>query len=271
MEKTTIKTIIKNLFNYPLLWGSVVPIQLFGIFSIYNIFTGNAPSWWWFSTIIGYIAIMMFGIAICYHRLLSHKGFETNPVIKKIILWFAVISGQGGPIFWVTVHRGYHHRYTDKDNDPHSPVHGFWHSYFLWQFKIADKNLNPKYVIDLMRDPDCVFLHKHYQWVFWLSHAIVALISVDLWLYTMLLPAFITFHSYSIQTSFNHIPYLGYKNFETDDRSTNSIWLFPLILGEAWHNNHHKNARAANYGIKWWEIDPSYWLIKLIKKPNEGK
>jgi stearoyl-CoA desaturase (delta-9 desaturase) len=257
--------IIKNIFKMPNLWGGVIPIQAFGFYAVCTVAAGTAPSWWWICTLIGYICIMMLGVSAGYHRMLSHKGFETNPFIKKLILWFAVISGQGSPIFWCMIHRGYHHRYSDQDKDPHTPDHGFWHSYIWWMFKIKEGDLSTKYIVDLLRDEDCVFFHKHYSKILWISHIALALISFDLWLYLMLLPAFITLHSFAIQTSMNHSKVYGYRNQETRDNSVNVTWLWPLILGEAWHNNHHADAKNPNYGKRWWEMDPTYWLIKLIR------
>jgi len=267
MEKTNIKLILTNIKEQPNLWGSIIPMQIFAIWAIVNILSGSAPSWWWIASIVGYVCIMMLGISACYHRLLSHRGYEVHPWLKRLMLWFAAIAGQGGPIFWCVTHRGYHHRFTDKPGDPHSPKDGFWHSYILWMFKLRNGDLSPKSCVDLLRDPDCLFVHNHYQKILWISHLVVALISVDLWLYTMALPAFITLHSFALQTSLNHSQQYGYTNYSSDNDSKNVVWLFPLILGEAWHNNHHGDAKNPNYGHRhWFELDPTYYLIKLISK-----
>jgi stearoyl-CoA desaturase (delta-9 desaturase) len=132
-------------------------------------------------------------------------------------------------------------------------------------FKL-DSNLSIRSTIDLMRDPDCAFLHKHYHKILWTVHGCVAFISVDIWLYSMLLPAFIGLHSFAINTSLNHYRSLGYTNYTLRDNSINSPWVFPLILGEAWHNNHHGDPKNGNYGGRhWWELDPTWWLIKLVR------
>lgn len=257
--------IIKNTFKMSNLWGGVVPLNLLGAYTIYLIASGTALSNWYMYSLIGYVCIMMLGVSGCYHRLLSHRGYEVHPVVKKIMLWFAAISAQGSPIFWITVHRGYHHRYADQDRDPHSPEHGFWHSYIWWMFKIKDGDMNTKYIVDILRDNDCLFFHKYYKWILWGSHTAIALVSVELWLFLLVLPSFIAFHSFSFQTSLNHSKVYGYKNIETKDNGVNVWWLFPLILGEAWHNNHHGDAKNANYGKRWFELDPTYWLICLIR------
>ena len=261
MEKTSI---IRNIFRHPNLWGCIIPMQVFGVLSIYNISVGSAPWWWWIATITGYICLTMLGISAGYHRLFCHRGFRVNIVIKRLLLWLGIMAGQGSPIFWIGIHRGYHHRYADTDKDAHSPMHGFWHSYILWMFKRDSMSIRS--TVDLIRDPDMVFAHKHYIKILWATHLILALISIDLWMYLLMFPAFITLHGFLSQTSLTHISFMGYRNYNTNDNSVNSPWLFPFILGEAWHNNHHGEGRNPNYGRKWWELDPTYWIICLIKK-----
>jgi stearoyl-CoA desaturase (delta-9 desaturase) len=260
--------ILKNTFNQPNLWGGIVPMHIFGSLGLWMIATGNQIEYWWIYFIIGFVGITMLGVGACYHRLLSHKSFTVNRFVKIILLWLANISGQGSPIFWVSVHRGYHHRHTDKAGDMHSPKDGFWHSYILWMFKVTKEDVNPKYAIDLMKDPDCVFFHRHYNSIFWISHFVVALISFQIWIFLMLLPALAALHSFGVSTSLNHTKLFGYQSFKTDDNSVNSIWTWFISFGEAWHNNHHADPKNANFGKKWWELDPTYWLIRLIRNKN---
>lgn len=264
MEKISLKSIIRNCLNFTNLWGVIIPLQFLGLFVIYNLTQGYAPWWWWMPSIIGYICIKMLGISAGYHRLFSHRSFETNIFIKRLLLYFGMLGGQGGPIFWIGIHRGYHHRFADKENDAHSPRHGFWHSYILWMFKRSSMSI--KSVIDLVKDSDMVFAHKHYIKIIWITHFLVYLIDINLWLYLLILPTFITLHSFLLQTSVTHMRWAGYKNYATGDDSVNSPWLFPIILGEAWHNNHHGEGRNPKFGRKWWEIDPTYYLIQLIRK-----
>lgn len=253
MNLNKIQTVIVMLF-----------INLFSFIGIYNIFLGTAINYWYIWILIGYICIQMLGINACYHRLICHKSFNVNPIIRKILLFFGIIAGQGSPIFWASVHRS-HHKNEDTDKDIHSPTKGFWNSYVLWTYKISASEINIKLVTDLLRDKELVFIHKHYVKLFFLFHFLIALISFDIWLYSIIIPTLITLHCSSFQTSFVHIKKLGYQNYK-EKNSVNCPIIFPLILGEAWHNNHHGDPSRSNFGLKWWEIDPTYWLIKLIKK-----
>jgi len=255
MEATKL---IKNTFALPQLWAVILPMQILGIYALYNI-----EGWWWIATLIGYICIKMIGVSAGYHRLFCHRGYRVNNVVKRIILYFGILSGQGSPITWVAIHRGYHHRHADTAKDLHSPRDGFWHSYFFWMFKHT--NISVRSAIDLQRDPDMMFAHKHYIKIIWVTHFTFFFINVNLWLYLLVLPMFIALHSFLIQTSLTHYRSLGYRNYNVADNSVNIPWLFPIILGEAWHNNHHGNGRDPNYGKKWWELDPTFYLIKLIR------
>lgn len=261
MEKASV---LKNTMHFPNLWGSIVPMQVFGLYALYEIFVGQAPAWWWMATITGYVCIKMLGISAGYHRLFSHAGYKVNTVVKRILLFFGILAGQGSPIFWIGIHRGYHHRYADKPGDAHSPKDGFWHSYIGWMFTRSKMSIRS--VVDLLRDPDIVYAHRHYIKILWATNIVLAVISIDLWLYLLVLPTFITLHSFLIQTSVTHLKWAGYRNYAVSDDSVNVPWLFLFILGEAWHNNHHGDGRNPNYGRRWWEIDPTYWLICLIRK-----
>lgn len=261
-------TIVKNTFKFSNLWGSIVPMQVIGIYALFQIISGAAPSWWWIATLIGYFLLAILGISVGYHRLFCHKGFKTNTFIRRFLLWCGITAGQGSPVFWVGIHRGYHHRYSDKDKDAHSPQHGLLHSYILWMFKRDSTSLwglAPRSILDFFKDKDMEFAHRHYILIFWITHLSLALINFQLWLYLLGFASFVTLHSFLAQTSLTHIKKLGYKNYSTNDNSVNVPWLFPLILGECWHNNHHGEGRNPNYGRKWWELDPTFWLIKLIR------
>ena len=245
-------------------WGAWLPIQAVGLYSLYNLFLGDVVSHWWVYTIVGYMLLSVVGIAIGYHRYLSHRSFKTNGWWQRILIWCGIMSGQGSPVFWALIHRGYHHRLSDKPDDPHSPKHGFWHSYVGWLFKIKPV-MNNKYVIDLIQNKDVAFAHRFYFPILWISNLVIFFVSPDAWMWGIMFPAFLTFHSYALNTSINHCTSLGYRNYNTIDDSTNVPWLWIFLLGDAWHNNHHRYAKDSNFKRRWWELDPAYWIICLIR------
>jgi stearoyl-CoA desaturase (delta-9 desaturase) len=257
------KHFIKTTLTLPQLWAVIIPMQFLGLYATYNIISGGAPWWWWITSIIGYVCFTMLGISAGYHRLFSHRGFKVNKLVARIMLYFGILGGQGSPIMWIAVHRGYHHRYADTPRDLHSPKDGLWHSYMGWMFKYP--KINIRSVVDLTRDPDMLFAHKYYVPIIYITHIVVAMISIDLWMYLLMLPMFVTLHGFLVQTSLTHISKLGYRNYNVKDNSVNVPWLFPFILGEAWHNNHHGDGRNPNYRKKWWELDPTFWIIQAIR------
>lgn len=258
--ETSIIQLAKNTFKLPQLWGVIVPSHVLAVIMLCLV---TVPSWWWAAMLVGYVCLKMIGIAAGYHRLFCHRGFTVSRPVKLITLYFGVLAGQGSPIAWCSIHRGYHHRHADGPKDLHSPRDGFWHSYVWWMFKHV--KISVRSTIDLQRDPDMLFAHKYYIHIIWLTHLCLALVSVQLWVFLLLLPSVLTLHLFLLQTSATHIPWMGYRNYNVKDDSVNSPWLFPLILGEAWHNNHHGDGRNPNYGRKWWEIDPTSWLINLVR------
>lgn len=263
--ETTIKKPLLSLRQIPKSVWLIIPINLIGIYAIYKIVLLDVPSWWWLAVIAGFIFQKEIGISAGYHRLFSHYSFTVSRPIKLFILWCGLIAGQGSPYWWAALHRGYHHKHSDTDKDPHSPRHGFWHSYILWLFKIKEKDISTRYIIDLIRDKDLAFAHKNYIVLLTVSHLTIALMNLDLWLYFMALPAFLTLHCYSIQTSLQHLGKLGYQSFDTKDNSSNNIFLFPIVFGDAWHNNHHSDPGNPNFSKRWWELDTTFWLIKLLR------
>jgi stearoyl-CoA desaturase (delta-9 desaturase) len=257
---------IKNILTIKHLWGGIVPIHIFGLLAIYNVVTGHAPEWWWMAVLVGWFFMKFVGISAGFHRLFSHHSYEVSKTIKRFILFCGTIAVQGSAILWVGIHRGAHHRHSDTDLDPHSPIHGFWHSYITWMFTLKEGDVSVRRVPDLLRDPDVVFAHKHYIKIVWIVYGLAALVDINLFFYLLVLPSLITLHVFCLQTSVVHYTKLGYRNYQTKDNSINVPWLFLITQGECWHNNHHGNPKNPNYGSKhWWELDPTYWLIKLIR------
>jgi len=207
------------------------------------------------------------GIGMGYHRLLTHRGYSTPKWLEYFITTCGTLALQGGPIYWVAVHR-MHHRYTDKKGDPHSPRDGKWWSHVGWILNGPLRNetkVLKRYTPDLARDRYYVWLNK-YHWIP-LTVLGITLFAFGGWswlLWGAVLPATIGFHVTWMVNSVTHL--WGTRRFSTSDDSRNNFWVALLTGGEGWHNNHHAHPVSARHGLAWYEIDVNYYGILLLQK-----
>lgn len=183
--------------------------------------------------------------------------------LKNIFTYIAIIAGRGSPLGWVYLHRK-HHTYSDTNQDPHSPK---YLGYKLFGFSHYKKQEEEKMQLFLIKDlvtKEQLFIHKWYMLIILAFIVSFALINIELFYFVWVIPAVLIQISQSTFNYFGHMK--GYRNFETKDDSKNNKWLFPLILGEAWHNNHHANSKVCSTTIKSNEYDPVVMIINLIKK-----
>ena len=217
--------------------------------------------------IVGWILIEGVGVAVTLHRYVSHKSFVAKKWAEPIMLWLACLSLQGSPLGWAAVHRGSHHKYSDTDNDAHTPRKGKWYAWHAWLYD-WDKYFNPKYAIDLLKDPKHVFIAKHYNMIVLGTYFVVALISWKLLLFGFLIPAALSLYQESTINVVCHSGNLGYRNFDLKDDSRNVPVMGWLTWGQGWHNNHHEKASAYDFGTtvsgNKKEFDPSLMLLPLV-------
>lgn len=217
------------------------------------------------------------GVTLCFHRLLTHRSFKTPKWFEYFLTALGCMACQGGPIQWVGTHR-LHHRHSDAPSDPHSPTHGFTWSHVFWCLQKNQGGMPwtaPNAARDLCRDPAMRLFNRYYivpqlvailfcylggegaaaylnwqtsglSWVFWG----VAVRTV------------FVYHATWFVNSASHT--WGYRNYNTNDHSTNLWWVALLAFGEGWHNNHHGDQRAAAHGRLWFELDVTYWTIRLL-------
>lgn len=215
------------------------------------------------------------GICLGYHRLLSHKSFETYRPVKWLIAWIGGLAGEGSAIHWVANHRT-HHAKSDHEGDPHSPRQGFLWSHMLWcmQKITADDRaqMHARWAPDLARDPVLRFLDRTFllwQMVFGLALAGLGYliggpsVAVSMVVWGMCVRMVIVLHATWCINSVTHV--WGYKTYDNGDDSKNLWWVALVTFGEGWHNNHHAYQKAANYGHRWWEIDTTYLVIRALK------
>jgi stearoyl-CoA desaturase (delta-9 desaturase) len=215
-------------------------------------------------TIIAFYTLNILGIWLTYHRYFSHYSFKfKNNFLKWIFTIIGLLAGRGSPLGWVYLHRK-HHRYSDTEKDPHSPkILGFKMFGFGHMKKIEQEEMQLFLVKDMMT-PVHLFLHKYYILFLILFLFLVGLISFEIFYFAWAVPAFLIQLSISVFNYSGHM--FGYRNYDTKDNSQNSVWLFPLLLGEAWHNNHHAFPAKETTKIKCYEFDPVNVLISAIKK-----
>ncbi len=221
-------------------------------------------------------AVRMFAITAFYHRYLSHRSYRTSRVVQFLFAVLGNSSCQRGPLWWASVHR-HHHQHSDEEVDAHSPgVHGFWWSHIGWI--TSTKNFPTDYsrVRDLEKFPELVFLNRHdqvvpivYGTLLWLTGWLLERFApglgtngAQMFVWGFFISTVVLLHATFCINSLAHV--FGSKRFKTADDSRNNLLLALLTLGEGWHNNHHRYASAARQGFFWWEIDVSYYLLKLL-------
>jgi stearoyl-CoA desaturase (delta-9 desaturase) len=215
-------------------------------------------------SVISFYVLNILGIWMTLHRYYSHNSFQfKNSNLKWFFTLIALLAGRGSPLGWVYLHRK-HHAYSDTEKDPHSPKYT---GYKLFGFQHYKKQESEKMNLFLVKDimsPEQLFIHKWYMIILLPIILFLSLISIELLYFIWIVPAFLIQLS---QYNFNYFGHMyGYRNFATKDDSRNNILLFPFILGEAWHNNHHANSNRNSTKIKKHEYDPVAVIIKLISK-----
>lgn len=218
-----------------------------------------------FYIIAGFYLIGIIGNTIGFHRYLTHQSFQTTKFWHIFFLILGSCSGQGSPIFYQAIHL-HHHRHSDTDLDPHSPLKGFWESFLGWQ--IFKKTVNYKLYFPkvLLSDKLAKSIHVYYYKIYWTIGCIIALIDFEFALYFYFIGGFFILSIIENLSNFLfHNTNYGYVNFDTNDNSRNIPWIAYLTLGAGWHNNHHHDPKNYKFGVKKFEVDLSSYLIDWIK------
>ncbi|MGF1578539.1 MAG: acyl-CoA desaturase [Gemmataceae bacterium] len=246
---------------------------------------------WFFSwagvavALLGCYVFGTLGINLCYHRLLTHRGFRCPRWLEHGLAILGVCCLQDTPAHWVAVHR-MHHRFSDQYPDPHSPLANFFWGHMGWLL-VQNKNLErmelyERYVKDLLRDRFYLTLERGANWIwvnlaqwavfyltgFGIGYALSGQImsGVQLGLSLLIWGVFLrTVLVWHITWSVNSVAHLwGYRNYETNEGSRNNIFVGLISNGEGWHNNHHAFPRSAAHGHRWWEFDVTYITIRAL-------
>jgi stearoyl-CoA desaturase (Delta-9 desaturase) len=244
----------------------------------------RAVGWTDLAIMLGLYVLTGLGITVGYHRMLTHRAFETSPWMRFALAAVGSMAVQGSVLVWVADHRK-HHAFTDEDGDPHSPhtghgggvlgaVKGLAHAHMGWMFTGHGRAELKRYAPDLVRDPGLQTIEKtFFGWVglslfvpFALGWAISGTLKGGLTglLWGGLVRIFLLHH---VTWSINSVcHFFGRRRFDTDDESRNVFWLAIPSFGEAWHHNHHAFPTSAFHGLKRWELDPSAIVIVGLEK-----
>jgi len=207
--------------------------------------------------------VRMFGVTGAYHRYFSHRTYRTSRVFQFLLAVLAMTSVQKGVLWWASHHRT-HHRNSDQPTDVHSVLQdGFWWSHIGWIVSRKYDETDLSKVRDLARFPELRFLDRF--------HILVPIAyATSLWLlggtwalfWGFFVSTTLLWHGTFTINSLTHV--FGSQRYVTTDNSRNHLLLALITMGEGWHNNHHYYQRATNQGFFWWEIDMTFYVLKVL-------
>jgi stearoyl-CoA desaturase (delta-9 desaturase) len=237
-------------------------------------------SWVDFGLLVGLYLLTAFGITIGYHRLFTHRAFKTNRIVQAVFAILGAMAAQGPLAKWVAVHRR-HHRFSDESEDPHSPnagrqgffgmLAGLLHAHMGWLFKPEAADLE-HYAKDIRQSKLLSVISALFPLWMVLGLILPAALGGILtaswmgvllgFLWGGLVRIFLVHH---VTWSVNSVCHIwGRQPYRGIDESRNNLIFGILAMGEGWHNNHHAFPSSARHGLKWWQIDVSYWVIRLL-------
>jgi stearoyl-CoA desaturase (delta-9 desaturase) len=236
--------------------------------------------WSWIAVVVAIALyfVRMFAVTGFYHRYFSHRSFKTSRAVQFVFGIWANSAVQRGPIWWASQHRQ-HHAHSDDEDDAHSPSrHGLYWSHIGWLTARDNLATNERYVRDLLKFPELRFLNRFDVLI---PVVLAALLFLLGWLLQKLAPSLETsgpqmlvwgffisttalFHATCTINSLSHV--FGSRRFAVKDTSRNNWLLALLTLGEGWHNNHHRYPASARQGFYWWEIDLTYYGLKVLQR-----
>ncbi len=255
-----------------------VTVPFLGLVAAAVFLWGRGFRWVELGLLLGMYLLTALGVTVGFHRLFTHRAFETNRVVQFVLAALGSMALQGPLLKWVALHRR-HHEHSDTRDDPHSPHHqgggivgllrGAWHAHLGWIFRPDPPNL-ARYVKDLSRDGPVRLASALFPvWVTLglLIPGVLGGLLTGTWrgvwfgvLWGGLARIFLVHH---VTWSVNSVCHLwGRRPFRSGDQSRNNFLFAVLALGEGWHNNHHAFPTSARHGLRWWQPDVSYWIIR---------
>ncbi len=246
-------------------WDIVAGIAVIHAGALLAPWTFTWSAFWVF--VVLQFATGLLGVTLCYHRLLAHRSFRVPKWLEYFLTLCGSLAVQGGPIKWVATHR-VHHAYSDRASDPHTPQRGFWWAHMLWLFaydELFDEPENVKrFASDLSRDPVHRWIEATMAWQsVGLGVLLYALGGLPWLVWGLFFRTAFVYHATWLVNSAAHL--WGYQSFDTNEGSRNNWWVALVSYGEGWHNNHHAYLHSAAHGLRWWEFDVTYLVIRGLQ------
>ena len=262
-----------------------VPLPLIGLIAAIVLLWDQAIGPLELGLLIGLYFLTALGVTLGYHRMFTHRAFQSSRAFRAIIGVLGSMAVEGSVITWVADHRK-HHAFTDRDGDPHSPhlsgpgfwggIKGLWHAHIGWLFETVGTAERERFAPDLIKDRVVRAVDKlFWVWVvlgFVIPFALGWIVGGGLGtaLTALLWGGFVrVFLLHHVTWSINSVcHFFGRKRFDIEDESRNVFWLAPLSMGESWHHNHHAFPTSAFHGLRFWErlADPTGLMIALLEK-----
>jgi stearoyl-CoA desaturase (Delta-9 desaturase) len=225
-----------------------------------------ATGWSWsgFALALALYAVRMFAVTAGYHRYFSHRTYKMGRVMQFIMAFLGTLAVQKGVLWWAAHHRR-HHKHSDDPNDVHSAKQrGIYWAHMGWILSNENDETDWARIKDFAKYPELVWLNHHFLLPVVAMGAVLALAG-GWWalLWGLFVSTTLLWHGTFTINSLAHL--IGKRRYETTDDSKNHWLLAVLTLGEGWHNNHHYYQRSTNQGFYWWEIDVTYYLLRLMQ------
>ncbi|MGL4421401.1 MAG: acyl-CoA desaturase [Gemmataceae bacterium] len=246
-----------KLFNK---WGNLFPFVGLHLLALGVFFVPF--SWECVALAFTLFVVRTWGLTAGFHRYFAHRGYKTSRWFQFVIAWTGTMAIQKGPLWWAGEHRK-HHRYSDTEQDPHSPIaHSTFWAHVGWVMDRNRKDTDPVEMKDWAKYPELKLIDDYHP-----IPGVLMLIGCYALLGWpgVLWGVFSTVCLYHTTFCVNSVCHLfGYRRFGTDDHSRNNWLVAILTMGEGWHNNHHHYPSAARQGFYWYEVDASYIVLRAM-------
>ena len=250
------------------------------------------PGWFsWSGLIVAMLGTHLcglFGINLCYHRLLTHRGLKCPKWLEHSMVVIAMSCLQETPARWVAIHRR-HHQFADEQPDPHSPLASFFWSHIGWIlvhqpelsrlgiYRTLRQGHFARPLLRRARAPWLAGLDQsrsrcrcssppvlRWRWLLGQSPEAAAQTGLSILMFGVFVRTVLVWH---ITWAVNSVTHLwGYRSYETDEDSRNNFVVGLISNGEGWHNNHHADPRSARHGHRWWEMDNTWLTIRFLER-----